>query len=588
MDLFRQHNQFWVWTARILRQFLRVRPGATLLVIASTGLADIARLLAIFIPLKAILLAGSPGVPRYFPFIDPDEKMAWVVGFAVGAFAAYSLTLLLDAIAARWSRDAGLEILEGANQMSLHARQDDEAQQVFADFSGIIAAGLFIAVGALLLAWINPALILFFTLAVLALFGFTAWALRTSALPPPPLKAWITQRTGQYLAILYSLTFLGGFLVILAPFVLGGGGNILIALLGIILSRQMLSHLSSMAKDAVSLQQKRERIDPLVFRSIHLRSDQQTPIAVTLQAVFAKDRRQRRSREELVRAAPLQGELAVYWSDSTLSRVKTLTLIEQDSQGQPLRHFQQQIFPPRQTDQLDNEAFLFGHVTRKRLSAPELLVSFEEADFRCQICTYGVGEPVSEKEWPEIRDGLLHQVWSYVPTKAMVRSYKRSRPLLPERLNPALSRRLAVATDTPEEAELLARWQADLPSIQEQLKMQPLALHNPDLNRANVVRAGEDHLIVAWGRWVLEPLGAAMFLSGASRHGAKHLEILRPLRADLRDRAWDGELRLAALCQQLEQQISRENYKAALGIIKTIQTHRVAANKSGVSVRAAS
>ena len=587
MDLFRQHNQFWLWTARILRQFLQVRPGATLLVIASTGLADIARLLAIFIPLKAVLLAGSPGVPRYFPFIDPDQKMAWIVGLAVGAFAAYSLTVLLDALAARWSRDAGVEILEGANQMSLHARQDDQAQQVFADFSGIIAASLFIAVGALLLLWINPALILFLMLAVLALFSFTAWALRTDALPPPPLKAWITQRTSQYLAMLYSLTFLGGFLVILAPFVLGAGGNILIALLGIILSRQMLSHLSSMAKDAVSLQQKRERIDPLVFRNIHLRNDQQTPIAVTLQTVFAKDRRQQRSRKELARAVPLQGELAVYWSDSTLSGVKTLTLIEQDSEGQPLRHFQQQIFPPRHVDQLDNEAFLFRHVARKRLSAPDLLASFEEADFQCQICAYGVGELVPEKNWPEIRDGLLRQVWSYVPANAMVQSYKGSRPLLPERLNLALSSRLAVATDTPEEAELLARWQADLPSIQEQLKMQPLALHNPDLNRANVVRSDEDHLIMAWGRWALEPLGAAMFLSGASGHGAKHLDILRPLRADLRDRGWDGDLRLAALCQQLEQLINRENFKAALGMIKTIQAHRVAADNPDAPVRAA-
>ena len=93
---------------------------------------------------------------------------------------------------------------------------------------------------------------------------------------------------------------------------------------------------------------------------------------------------------------------------------------------------------------------------------------------------------------------------------------------------------------------------------------------------------------MAWGRWVLEPLGAAMFLAGATGRGAKHLEMLRPLRADLRDRGWDGDLRLAALCQQLEQLTNRENYKAALGMIKTIQAHRVTSNNAGVPVRAAS
>jgi hypothetical protein len=570
MNLIREHNQFWYWTARILRQFMRVRPGATVLVIASTGIASITKLLAFFMPLKVILLAGSPGVPRYFPFIAPDQKVHWIIGLTIGAFIAYGLTLALEAVAARWSRDAGREILQGANQMSLHAMQEEQVTQAFGDFSGVIAAMLFATLGALLLIWINPALLIFLVAALLAQFAFTAWILRGDAAPPPAIKAWIEKHTSSYLSLLSSLTFLGGFLVILAPFVLGEGGNILLALLGLILTRQMLGSLKRMTKDAISLRATHNRIDAFVFRRVNLRDDQQKATAATLHSVFARDRRQLRSREELSRAVLLEGELKVRWADSSLAGAKTLNLVEHSTQGRTPRHFQQQVFPPRQADQLENETFLFQHVARTRLKAPEVYTYFEEGDFRCQICAYGDGTPVEVSDWPAIRTALLDLIWSYVPPKNLVKSYRNSRPLLHERLNAALSKRLKIATDSPEEEELISSWLAQLPLIQEKLRAQPLAIHNPDLNRMNVVSTGNDYLIMAWGRWSLEPLGAAMFLAGLSGEGEARLEALRLLRPDVRKHPWGGDLQLGALCQQLEQQITREQYKAAMETIKTV------------------
>ena len=588
MNLLREHNKFWLWTARVIRQFMRVRPGATVLVIASTGIASITKLLAFLLPLKIILLAGSPGVPRYFPFIAPDEKIHWIIGLTIGAFIAYGLTLTLEALAARWSRDAGRGILQGANQMTLHAMQDDQVKRAFADFSGVVAVVLFVALGGLLLAWLNPALIIFLVTAVLVQFGLTAWLVRGDSVPAPAMKAWIEQRTGQYLSLLSSLTFLGGFLVILAPFVLGEGGNILLALLGIILSRQMLSKLTGMTKDAASLLAARHRIDPLIFSGIQLQNDKQKRIAASLHSVFSKERRQKRSYSELGRTVPLEGELQVSWADSALPRAKTLNLVEQDADGRSVRHFQQQVFPPSQTDQLKNEEFLFRHVKRERLKAPRIYVQFEEADFRCQICAHGDGTPGAAKDWPQVRDSLLHQIWSYQPTKALVRSYRGSRPLLHERLTHALSRRLEIATDTNEEAELLALWEEELRSIQERLAKQPLALHNPDFNRMNVIRFGEDHLVMAWGRWSLEPIGSAIFLAGLSSEGATHVEPLRSLRPDLAGRKWENDLELGALCQQLEQQINREQYKAALETMKAALADHRRAQGNETPVRAAS
>ncbi len=588
MNLFRENHQFWFWTARILRQFLRVRPGATVLVIGSTAAARITRILAFFLPLKVILLAGNPGVPRYFPFIPPDEKTAWIIGLTLGAFVAYGLTLLLQAVSERWSRDAGRDILQGANQISLHARQEDEATSAFADFSGVAAAVLFVGIAAVALYWLNPMLLGFLASAVLLIYLFSAWGVRGDAIPRPHLKAWIEDGTKAYLGIASSVTFFGAFLVILAPFVLGHGGNILIAILSILLTQQVLGNLSRIARTAASLQTSRSRIDPLIYPSVQFTTPDQKGIAVMLRAVFAKERRQAESVAALARATPLAGPVSVAWQDSTLPGAKTLHLIEHDRENRPTRHFQQQIFPPRQIDQLENEAFLFQHVPRERLLAPPAFIAFEEADFRCQICAYGDGISVPAKEWNAVRDQLLPHIWSYRPSLALVRSYRASRPLLHQRLTEGLYQRLEIAIDTPEEDALLARWRKELPQLRLLLQKQPRVLHNPDLKPGNVARHGDDHLIMAWGRWTLEPLGAAVFLAGVDAKGGELLESLRPLRPDLQKHHWEGDLQIAALCQKLEQQINREHYKAALQTITDVLEQSQVTASPEIELRAAS
>ena len=570
MLLFRETLRFAYWAGRILRQFLRVRPGSTLLVIAGTATARITRILAFFLPLKVILLAGSPGVPRYFPFVPTDSKTEWIIGLTIAAFVAYGLTLLLQSATERWSLDAGRDILRGANQISLHARQEDEARSAFARFSGVIASGLFVALSALLLAWLNPVLLGFISVSVSLLYVFTAWALRGDAVPPPRIKARIQANLNAYLGLVSTLIFFGAFVVILAPFLLERGGNILIALLSVLLTQQILGNLSSIAKAATALQTMRARIDPLIYPHVQLKPRGPKRATTVFQVVFAKDRRQRQSLAALARVEPIDGDVNVCWEDSTLRGAKTLHLVQHDRAGRPIRHYQQQIFSPTQFDQLENETVLFHHVPRERLKAPRQYTSFEDAGFRCQIYAYGDATPASRKKFLAVRDELLRHIWAYRPGQDLIRSYRGSRAMLHQRLTIDLCSRLNIVTDTPEEVAILDHWMNNLPKIRKIIQKQPLVLHNPDMNRNTVIRNGEDYLIMTWGRWALEPLGAAMFLNGLYTKGSEFLQTLRPLRADFRKFDWDPDLRIAALCGHLEQQILREQYKGALYTIKVI------------------
>lgn len=586
MLLFRETLRFAYWTSRILRQFLRVRLGSTVLVIVSTALARITRILAFFLPLKVILLAGSSGVPRYLPFVAPDEKTEWIIGLTLGAFAAYGLTLLLESATERWSLNAGREILRGANQISLHARQEEEVRSAFTRFSGVVAGGLFIALSALLLSWLNLALLGFISVSVFLLYLFTAWALRGEHVPPPQIKARIQKNPNAYLGLFSTLIFFGAFLVILAPFVLDRGGNILIALLSVLLTQQILGNLSRIAKTATALQAARPRIDPLIFPDVQLKPRGPKRAATTLQVVFAKDRRQLQSVAALAQVVPINGDVAVCWEDSGFRGAKTLHLVERDSAGQPVRHYQQQIFSPSQFDQLENETVLFQHVPRKRLNAPKQYTTFEDAGFRCQICAYGDAIRLSKGKFCAMHDEVLRRIWSYRPGKTLIQSYRRSRVMLHQRLTNELFGRLNIGIDTPEEAETLDHWMEHLPETRRIIQKQPLVLYNPDLNRNTVIPDGEGYLVMTWGRWMLEPLGVAMFLTGLSSRGHEFVETLRPLRVDFRECTWGGDLRIAGLCGQLEQQILREQYKAALSTMKAIMTRHPAIRESVSSRRA--
>jgi len=90
-----------------------------------------------------------------------------------------------------------------------------------------------------------------------------------------------------------------------------------------------------------------------------------------------------------------------------------------------------------------------------------------------------------------------------------------------------------------------------------------------------VVMAADGPLVLHWGRWRLEPFGAVLELAGRTQHAAAELAAVQPLRTDLAGRSWAGDLEPAALCQRLERTIEREQYREALGLMRTILAVRV-------------
>ena len=575
MNLVNANANFWRWFGQVMGVFLGTRPMTTLVVIGATTVARVTGFLALLLPLKVILLAGSPGVPRYFQFfIEPDAKLGWIIGLSIGAIGLYVATQVLDALSRRLALAASSEVLEATNELSVIQNQEQQAQSYYARFCQVSAYTIFALVALAVIPLLDLVLFVFLVSVILLQFVFSAWAVAgDDDVNPGRLKAFITEKLGSYLGILRAINILGAFLVIITPFVLTGTGNILVALVSFLLLRQMLGMAGGAVSTAVGLDKQRHRINTLVFRDFQLEEKEQRS-SLALRDVFEKNKRNRIAERVLV-SDKQEGRVESRWLDSAIPGVKTFTVMATDNETNNYRYFQQQVFAKRRAYQLDNEEVLFQHLPRHRLKAPEAVARFSEGPFECQLCEFGTAEALDAPAWKQWQNPLLAHCWGVEVPRSLMDAYSASKFLLQQRLNPKLLERLTIAVDTDREAADLSAFREQLPEIKQRLRSLPLYVRNPDMARLNVVHADEpgDVLIMSWSRWALEPIGAVLPPRISDAQVDDMLQTAKGMRSDIPAEFGIADIRFADACWRLDRAIAREQYKFALGLCHYLVYH---------------
>jgi hypothetical protein len=570
MQLTHQTLGFIRWTRQVMAGIRAVRRWTTHGVVVAEAVSDVTRLIAFLLPLKTILLAASSGVPRYFPFIDPAQKTGWIIGLAATAFVFYGITLALEALAERLAEGASTDVLEGANEMALSSNQHEKAQNAYAAFCRVYASTGFLIVGGIGITALMPWLGAFLAAMIPLQYAFTAWVVSGKPeVAPTGLKGWVMNRFGRYLGVQQSITFLSGFLVILLPYLYGFGGNVLFALITVISLRQVLGAVTKIAKTGVKLMRQRKQINAFVF---HNQPTQQleNPGTRNLRELFAKEARQQRSNEVLAGALAHAPATEVAWADSPRNIIHTFTIGPITLVGRQ-RWFQQQVFPPKTQAHLENESFLFRHIDRGRLYAPEHIGRFDESPFAAQILDFGQGRYLTQEEWQAWSGQLVTDILSCRPPAELVAAYRKSNRLMPQRIDTALLDRLAVAVDMTAEAEALEAVRGRLDEIRAHLEALPLHIDNQDFDRTTTV-IDEQHrpLAMIWGRWALQPLGGGLMTSKHRVDVAALLPDLATHREDIATDVCPEDVELAGQCRELESYDARLACKAALALLPDI------------------
>ncbi|MCC5859608.1 MAG: hypothetical protein JJT90_15730 [Ectothiorhodospiraceae bacterium] len=576
MNLFRDTWEAVRWVGRVSGAFFAVRPWTTAALVLAITTGRFANLLAFFLPLKVILLAGSPGVPRYFQFfIEPDEKMGWIIGLSLGAVGFYLLSLLMNSAGRALSQAGSEDVLQDANEIAATSRQREEARGYYASFSGISANGLIVLIGSAVLALINPLLLAVLGGLVVLQYLFSAHVIGSGdPLQPSPTMRMIRRNLGGYLNIFFSINFLAGFFVLLTPYLLGEGGNLLLALLSLLIMRQGLGAISSAVSVTTGLWRSKDQVNPMVFRH-HQVQRRERLVTRNLRQVFARPDRETSARVQLTRAAVDVAGLRSEWRDSPVRGAYTFRLRVNGDSGDEV-FFQQQVFPRVSLHLLEHEEFLFTLLPRETLKAPRVLARFEEGPFGCQICEYGQGEPLDEDAWKALLPELLQDHWSICPPAELVDAYRVTHPLLQERLKPAYLERLTVALNTPEDESLYAAFLERLPELNRVLAEMPLYLNNPDLSNTTVTATGDGRpLIMHWGRWSLEPVGFSLPRNADAESMQHVLDAVRRARELAPEQLTWPKVELVNQCATLEKNLSKARYEKGLKAVEAILSNPV-------------
>ena len=586
MSLFSETGGTLRWAFQILRQLLRVAPGVTLAVGTYLTVARITRLLAFLVPLKVILLAGSSGIPSYFrPFVSPEHKETGIVVLSVVAIVSYALTLFLEARSKRLSDNVAADLLSATGVMSLVANQRAEMQGIYLRVMQAVSAGLFVVAALFTLALINPLLAAYLVGLALCFYLLTAWALgRTTLLTRHWLADMVRNRLGNYLGILSSVAFLSGFLVILQPFLTEAGGNILIAIICILLLRQLTGALVGAVRDVVALVQKRHLADTLVFPDRQFQkvegNDQRT-----LRELFRRQDREVFIAEQLAGLRQPGDAMRVEWLDSSVRGMAEFSVSLKRAK-EVARFLRLRVFPPRLRSMVENEDLLFRHVAREAVWAPPVVGRFMRGEHECVVYDTGKGAAPKAAVLSARHHDFIVSLWSADLPPALVGIYRASHKVLHERLTDDLAARMDVAIDTGAAGDTLDRFRTALPAIRELLANMPLCLIHPSFTPGKTVlgQHGAIHVLGGWGEWSLEPAGAGLPASFADQTKlAALLADMRGRNPDVwKDRVTGRHLAITLRCGLLEQAVVQGKMKAALAL-----AHKVLADLDAVQGAAA-
>lgn len=553
------------WFGRLAGMFFALRPLTTSVVLVTSVLSRITGILAFVLPLKIVLLVASDGVSRWFqPFVGPEGKDTLIVVLTIAAVVSFFAAIAFDALTERLAASTSLTVLRGSNELAVVGDQGSEAQTVYSQFAAVVSGVLFTFAGFGVIALVNWPLVAVLVSVMLLEFVLTATFLwRADRVNAGPFARFVTSDLGDYLQILSSVNFLLAFGVILYPFIWGGGGTVIAALVSIIVLRRMLGVMVQTVQGAVKMVKRRPVIDALVFRH-HQYQKMEKPVTRTLRDVFHKQARQESTWEALQSAGVSVRSLDVRWEDSRLKGVSLLA-VHAKVEDKAIRRYQQQIYMPKNDHRLENEAVLFTHLSRANLNAPEVVLRFSEGPFECQLCKAGSGEPVPSAEWNRVEQSLMEHLMSVRPPAELVRAFVSSRPLISDRVTASLVERAGVAVDTDAEWEVFESLRRLLPHVQRALRELPLFIYNPEVQRPNVLMEQDGTpLVMTWGRWSLEPVGAGLNAEADETRLTQLVSTIRQHRSDIPAEFGVKHLRLACAACELETQISRNCLKAAL------------------------
>lgn len=550
------------WNASLGVKFMRVVPYSTVIIVILTLISQVAMLFASFLPLKVILMLGADGTPNYFPgFLTGLERNMLIGVLSVGTLVFFLVHLLAEKTGEWTTSVATAKLLAKSQKMVLFENQEILAESSYQRYSRALASGVFITLSLVGLGYFYPEMSLFilsYFLVILLLLWLTA----------PHVRGIRDRLDGKRLAPFMSVLGVVGFFVafgiLVIDFVFFTPPGVIVALVSFLLIRQATNRAAGMVSDLTSLYQQKDRLSAVFFHGQVFQpavsDSKKRPWPLLMPEV----------REAWVGNALIKfkkaegGRLKSSWLQLGNNAVVGLRVNSEDEQ------FLFRLYPVHRSSWALHEASLMADQPAG-LPGPSWVGTTLVEQFHCLIYSLETGSPPSDRQVKRISLRINTALLSVFLEQEAVNLYTRSRAMLWQRLEVGMLEQLRVAADTISQQRDLLNFITKMPWLQRLLAVLPLSIQNPEMTQYSIwVPDGGEPILLDWGRWTLEPVGAGWpeaektlsMLGDALLAASKNRIELAGVQVE--------HAELAALAFALERECNRQRYKQALELIPRI------------------
>ena len=548
------------WAVSTAGKFFRVVPFETSIVVLATLVSQAAILLAFFLPLKVIILLGSEGVPPYFPAaftsLDRDFLLIVLSGAAIGSYIVY----LLSESVVRYGAERGARrLLERSRKTVLFRNHEVVALHGYQRYSKMLASAVFVMLAMSLLALLYPAL------AVLILFysATTFLVLVILCAANEKVRDRMRMQMHPIMSVVAAAGFLISFSYLVSDFLLWSPPGLVVAVIALLLSRQVCMRAASVVADLASLYGDRIKLNALFFHGHAMRSSDSRQEHEFWSLLDKKERERWMSL--------LLGQVVGH--GYTISNSKLLeTGIPGVAAVNVDDRFIVKLFNARRRARSLHEAALLLEFRIAGLPMLSLLGVETVDTYSCHV--FGELGPsamcANEQSGVNVRRARI-ALLGIEPSADLVDCYRRSKPMLAQRLSAGMTQRLLTIVDEGKQEQVVQDFADKIEGIKRFLSGFPLWIHNPDIYDHTVMqRKDGGPAIIHWGGWSVEPLGAGWPVREAEvERLANALAEASASRHSL-SRVLPRHVRLAALTFHFEALYRAERYSTALDLLPEI------------------
>lgn len=561
LNLFRITVDELNWLRSLGRKLRRLTTWQVIVGILLTMASQLFVFMAFMLPLKVILLVASKGVPWYIaPFATAETKDRFVIILGTTAIASYGIYHLCNWAVKQTVASGARRVLAKAQKLHLFNNQEEVAEQGYQRFVSCVGSGVIAVLGFGAGVAFNPAVFGPLIGVIVLEYLLVAGLLRLDSGVSRKLAAAFEGNLSTSVGVLSSLNFLIAFALLLVQFLQAEQLSVIIAILSILLVRQVLQRCTTCVQNLAYLSKNRLRLTTLFYTSV-----QYLPPSDKHHDAFLESLRPRtRNRWLTTGLAEVLGTgvagLESRWIDSGSPGVAHLAVTAAEG-----RWFVK-YYSHRHSLRAAHEAQLFTSHPDDLPGAPRFLGEGFVGGNRLLVFEVSAMQPLEPERWKLMAVERLLAVWSLAPDPELVSAYRRTHSTLVERLDAGDVGHVEVAAETEAEQAVLATFRAQWPAIRDTVASLPLVIRNPALTGLpNWVGDAEDApYCLSWNNWSIEPVGCEPLLLKVNEE--KLAEVLEEWHAaDAFERSITAaDLRLVARLAVLEQALRKKNLRHAL------------------------